>query len=327
MIPIGKTKIESALAESSAMITKIRDKAKANLSKVKKDFADYFNQEEKDYLDKVILCFAKDGFILSNLLEITTAAESLGQPPKQTIFNDPATNKPLDSLTKHILWALRYQYLRSSFYPGFFKKLGVNVCVYCHSQSALTVQKELEDGKLKPQAKFELDHYYPKDDYPFLSICFYNLYPVCKFCNNVKGEFMVDFDLYSELPARNYHFDLSPASVAEYLLDRDAEKLLIRFFDPDTLKTLPEGKKSFQAIFNIQGIYETQKDVAEELIVKSQIYTPAYKAALIRSFGPILSKNNLTNRILIGNYTDLADVHKRPMAKFIQDIALQLGLL
>jgi len=32
-------------------------------------------------------------------------------------------------------------------------------------------------------------------------------------------------------------------------------------------------------------------------------------------------------RFLIGNYTEPKEIHKRPMAKFQQDIAEQLGLL
>jgi hypothetical protein len=35
----------------------------------------------------------------------------------------------------------------------------------------------------------------------------------------------------------------------------------------------------------------------------------------------------LIDRLLIGNYMDETDIHKRPMSKFMQDIAQQLGII
>ena len=65
----------------------------------------------------------------------------------------------------------------------------------------------------------------------------------------------------------------------------------------------------------------------EELILKAEIYTKSYKETLVNSFGKIFSNVSITNRIIIGNYSAEDEIHNRPMAKFTQDIAKQLGLI
>jgi hypothetical protein len=87
------------------------------------------------------------------------------------------------------------------------------------------------------------------------------------------------------------------------------------------------GFSSFQETFDIKGIYETQKDIVEELILKALIYTPNYKKTLIENFPKIFNDVNLSNRLIVGNYVQSDEIHRRPMAKFIQDIAKQIKLI
>jgi hypothetical protein len=41
----------------------------------------------------------------------------------------------------------------------------------------------IDDGRL-----FDLDHFFPKSKYKYLAINFYNLIPICKWCNYLKNE-------------------------------------------------------------------------------------------------------------------------------------------
>ena len=67
--------------------------------------------------------------------------------------------------------------------------------------------------------------------------------------------------------------------------------------------------------------------MVEELIIKARIYNAPYKKVLIDAFPKLFTNASLSNRILIGNYTEPENIHKRPMAKFTQDIAKQLKLI
>lgn len=62
--------------------------------------------------------------------------------------------------------------------------LKVNICPYCNCQYTFTVRDEDLDCIIRP----EMDHFYPKSIYPFLSINLYNLIPSCHICNHKKGD-------------------------------------------------------------------------------------------------------------------------------------------
>lgn len=57
--------------------------------------------------------------------------------------------------------------------------MDVPVCPYCNRQYTFT----LASGKSRPQ----MDHYYPRDLYPYLAVSLYNLVPCCAVCNTAKG--------------------------------------------------------------------------------------------------------------------------------------------
>jgi hypothetical protein len=222
-----------------------------------------------------------------------------------------------------IIEELDYKGLRSTFLPKYFRDVGIKSCVYCNSMLAITA--ESEGGRLR--AKFQVDHFFAKSKFPFLSISLFNLYPVCGPCNNVKSTSESEFKLYSQSALINYDdykFKLIRASVAKYLITREIAHLKIEFIEP---KLLGKDTKSLQDLFDIKGIYNTQLDLAEELIIKARIYNKPYKNFLATSFPKLFNKSNLSNRVLIGNYTNPEDVHRRPMAKFTQDIAKQLKLI
>lgn len=232
------------------------------------------------------------------------------------------------SFRNRVLKELGYSNKRGEFYPKYFHKMGVKSCVYCNSQ--LTVATEGEK-RLKTKtnivykAKFQVDHYIPKSSYPCFSISLYNLYPVCASCNNCKSYNTVQFSLYQNIgnPVSDFEFILDKASVTEYLLNRKANEIKYEFKEPHA--SLPN--KKLNDVFDIEGIYNTQKDLVEELILKAEIYTEEYKKSLIKKFPKLLTSADITNRILLGNYTSEIDIHKRPMAKFTLDIAKQVGLI
>lgn len=220
-----------------------------------------------------------------------------------------------------LLNIMGYEKLRSDknkmIYPQFFKKLGIKACVYCNSQ--LTITTELDDEIYV--ARFQVDHYIDKASYPCFSISFYNLYPVCASCNNKKGNKSLGFKLYSNVNDELIKFSLDSESIAMFRIYKNDSLLKINFSDNDS---------GLDRLFAIQKIYETQKDLAAEIIIKSEIYNDTYKKTLKKSFSKLYGRGSASinfNRIILGNYTEPKDIHKRPMSKFTQDIAKQLGLI
>ncbi|WP_294269396.1 hypothetical protein [uncultured Chryseobacterium sp.] len=83
----------------------------------------------------------------------------------------------------------------------------------------------------------------------------------------------------------------------------------------------------YNKIFGIQGIYDTQNDVAEELLHKAKVYTNAYNKSLLKNFHDLFPDKNILEKLIIGNYANSSETFKRPMAKYTQDLAKQLGLI
>jgi len=177
-------------------------------------------------------------------------------------------------IKEKILESLGYKALRKSFYPIYFREIKIKSCIYCNSQLAITSDKSYKN---ELSAKFDVDHYRSKDEYPFLSICLFNLYPSCSSCNRSKSyNDNIEFELYTEYLIKtkksDYKFHFSSFSKAKYLTTRDSKYLEFTFKEP----SYSADKKKFNDVFHIQGIYETQLDIVEELVIKTQIYNPSY---------------------------------------------------
>jgi hypothetical protein len=261
----------------------------------------------KNYLENVINLFTNNiDFLTWDMSKISIYKDNLGAIPSIEIKNK-------------ILTALGYKNLRTSFYPKYFNDIGIKACVYCNSQLTITT-----NGK---NAKFDVDHYHSKDDYPFLSISLFNLYPSCASCNRLKSTKKVKFELYTDeinkTKKSDFKFKLETNGKAKYLTTKNKEYIEFRFEEP----IYPMGFKKFNDVFHIEGIYKTQLDLIEELIIKSQIYNQSYLKTLKKNFSNLNLQPELFKRMIVGNFTEDKDIHKRPMSKFVMDIAKELGLI
>lgn len=219
-----------------------------------------------------------------------------------------------------------YSARRSDFYPGYFNKVGIKACVYCNSALTVAVLSEDENGEEIYKAKFQVDHYYAKSKYPCFSVSLFNLYPVCGSCNLSKGVKNVLFKLYQKnITTSAFEFKLDQVSKALYITSKKIDDLKFEFKEPPI--PARQDSHTFTNTFDIQGIYDTQKDLLEELVQKKLKYGDVYKHSLLTSFPDLFNRKDLAARIIIGNYCDEKDTHKRPMAKFTRDMAIQLDLI
>jgi hypothetical protein len=327
MIPISNIKLESVIEKYKESIDEHIENVNSILIKILKDKErKYKINSNTYYFDKSEYLYIR--YLRSKLKKIVYSdLDYLNQIGK--IFDLFRLNiekikkfKPLKDL---LIQKLGYNQLRSdeekALYPQFYKDLGIKTCVYCNSQ--LTISAEKTDKKLS--AKFQVDHFLDKAKFPCFSISFYNLYPVCASCNNAKGKNPIKFYLYASdiysTYISDFYFYIDKGSITKFRLNKD-ESLLKIFFE--------DKKSGLNEFLAINGIYETQKDIAAEIIIKSEIYNDTYKESLHQSFKKIYgSKNSILNfnRIILGNYTESNEIHNRPFSKFTQDIARQLKLI
>ena len=78
----------------------------------------------------------------------------------------------------------------------------------------------------------------------------------------------------------------------------------------------------------MEEIYQNHKDIALELIQKTQIYNESYIDELYQKYEGTLFKNREdVLRHITGGYIEDKDINKRPLSKLIKDISEELDLI
>lgn len=198
----------------------------------------------------------------------------------------------------------------------FLKRLNLDTCPYCNRNYIYYLSKS---GRLKPQ----IDHFFPTSIYPFLAVTYYNLIPSCQTCNGFGAKEGLD--------------PLTNNLVNPYLLKNSNFRFNykirhINFYNPLVDKTSIEvgfrhSLPGHVSVFKLDKLYQQHADHVLELIVKSKlIYSKAYRTYL-RTYAGFQFSNSEIDRMILGNYSQENELHKRPLAKLYQDIGQDLGLI
>jgi len=215
---------------------------------------------------------------------------------------------------KHILDAMRYDRVQEYIMPKYIEELGIKTCVYCNSQYAITT----DDISGRRYAHYELDHFKPKSQYPFLCVSFFNLQPSCSNCNKHKSNEESLFRLYTEKVTEQEAFTLrlNPASVICYESSFNHNDLDIVLDSSD--KVLLENHEKR---FHISKVYPRFKKEAAEILWHKKAYNPAYMAQVAEGFVDVFPTGVPDIETLYWGHDMEPDaVHKRPLNKLAQDL-------
>ena len=243
--------------------------------------------------------------------------------------NEFFANKKTTDFGKEILFVLGYkERFRSNVKRGLWltKQLNIKSCPYCNAHNTIITEKKYG----KEIMKFQLDHFFPKSEFPYLSISLYNLITSCASCNLTKGSKSVTLNEY-------YHpYDMNLANKSEFSLkyNPDPSKLTIKGIKKQKLEVNFTSKykdplnivENHNKMYHIDGVYNRHQDVAEELLQLAIIYSREQASKHLKIKG-LFSNQEDYYRFLLKNYAAKKDILKRPLAKFTQDIAKQLGII
>lgn len=235
---------------------------------------------------------------------------------KDLNINDPDfidSNTPVFKLFKRVFLDYGYDEIDKH---NFVSKINIDTCPYCNRNYIYTLDKA---GKIKP----EIDHFYPKDKYPLLAACYYNLVPSCQTCNGFGGKHISD--------------PYQTGAVSPYMLNNS--DFLFSFKLNSLARINPiSGKSSIDIFFDkviagnnttfkLDTLYQKHTDHILELIVKSKLkYSEKYRAYL-HSYPGLKFSDIEIDQLILGNYSREKDIHKRPLAKLYQDIGRKLDLI
>ena len=243
---------------------------------------------------------------------------------------DTKINSKKVGFNEKIVSAMRYEDLREKEFPAYLLNSNIRTCVYCNAQSTLTIEpiyynKKKKKKRKKVLAKLQLDHFHPKSKYPFLCTSYFNLYPTCANCNLAKGKESALFELYTSGHDLDiFKFWIDNKSIINYWINLNLKNLEIKF---ESLDGNIELLQNHNELFQIQKIYDAQKDIGEELVWKAKANPTTYRKTLNKTFNKIFPDPSIIDRMIISNYSKPEETFKRPMAKYTQDIARQLKII
>lgn len=193
------------------------------------------------------------------------------------------------------------------------EKTELKVCPYCNISYTYSRKKSVAA---------QLDHFFPKAEYPILALCFYNLVPSCPTCNRIKSDdtgemaspykdgvfrdLRITWDYVDGEGRDNYSEECSLATLEE--------KIKIR------IETSRKDEQHNLTSMKIEDAYQQHKDYASEIIKKATIYTNLEAQKLICD---ICTSAGITpeevERFYLGNYLDANELKKRPLSKMTKD--------
>lgn len=194
--------------------------------------------------------------------------------------------------------------------------LGLATCPYCNRNFTVNFDKN--------GTTVELDHFYPKNQYPYLAISLYNLIPVCHTCNHKKKEHKLKIYPYEESYNEYVNFSFN-INQAEVLLTSDVD---IKYKFKKNDKKSKKKINNYHMVLNIPSLYDNHKDIVLELIQKREIYPDSYIDELMQNFdGKVFGNRDELMRLITCGYINDEDINKRPLSKLIKDISEELELI
>lgn len=200
-----------------------------------------------------------------------------------------------------------------------FDSLNIKTCPYCNRNWLTTSLNKNSKSVLY----FDVDHYFPKADNPWLAISFYNLIPSCTICNQrIKrdDELEIKKHLHPYLNDMDdiLKFDV-PVSSLDLFFEDDTELSLQIISRHKSDPEFEKAKNTFN-FFNLENLYNTHIDYTREIIQKNIVYSQNYVNELFEEYSDIFDSKEDLLKMIYGNYVLAENIHERPLAKLTKDL-------
>lgn len=275
------------------------------------------------FLPKILI--AKPGTLLY-ISELYKDALIILDSELKELYNDVKTKdakKTIKDFNKEIEKAFDYDLYRKELLPQLAEYLNIKCCPYCNLHYTLLTYEEMEDEEKEKITSFQFDHFFDKSSYPLLSMSLYNLVPSCANCNHSKrnDHLTLNSHPYMSDICENFRFDIAEGKLGLLMLENNVDILKVKLVASD--ENIEKEVETYDTIFHISANYSRHPDIIEE--INTRIYLEDYykeedNFKFISSLNGKLIPKDVLERIYFGNYPEVHNISKRPMAKFMQDI-------
>ncbi len=189
----------------------------------------------------------------------------------------------------------------------FIKALDVKVCPYCNI-NYISYVRDNKNKAVRPA----LDHFYPKEKYPWFAISLYNLVPICKDCNSLKSnKFTSRLRSAYKISENNndFVFEIDYNILDKNMSLKDIEEEIKKI---DFKKSIKGNKE----IFKLFERYQFHKDIVAEILWKKISTNEDY----LSSFKNLGINEDEAYRIIFCNYLNSENFKQRPLSKLTYDV-------
>lgn len=200
------------------------------------------------------------------------------------------------------------------------RKMDVTVCPYCNRQFISTIAS----GKVRPQ----MDHFYPKSQYPYLALSLYNMIPSCGVCNlsklsldTVKTPIVYPFDEEFGYDAR-FEILINKTGNFVKIMQGVSDEFQIEL-DTAQAKNATQITTQMEQL-HLDELYNEHKDYVAAILKSKYVNTPKRISEVRRMFPDLFRSDDEVKNMLY--MTDLRKEFwgKRPLSKLTHDIDGQI---
>lgn len=183
----------------------------------------------------------------------------------------------------------------------------INVCPYCNRNFVNPIYKKNSLGGDNKNQSPDIEHFFPKSIYPFLSLSISNLLPSCTFCNKIKS----DVDTFK-------HNCLSPYEIknSDFRFDFTLKSERLK-----GVKLVSKTGYKNSEILHLEPLYnEVHSKYINDIFENDLKYTQKNKDFLDKF--KILTEDDYKK--IFKNYYKEEDFNKHPLSKMTKDLYNQI---
>lgn len=293
-----------------------KDYYNAVYQRVSQDIQDQIMKECRIFFPKKVLDDSSTfrDLILMPYPKMKEAIETINntnhEKMKKTCF-DELSNKSLIPRDPYKLMVRTYSKVADAIAGGKSMRVRLvnsqelSVCPYCNRDYI-----NARGGKVSGA---QLDHFYNKDNYPFLSLSLYNLIPVCGNCNRVKSKKKGPFASA---------FDTNIDFVNSLTFDYDDQVTEIQLNIADDMVELSNNITKMK----IKEAYQIHTSEIEELLELEIAYKETQLWEIRNTLGKTEVSDEQIKRIIFGPRIEEKDIRKKPLGKMMKDLHKKLKI-
>lgn len=199
----------------------------------------------------------------------------------------------------------------------FLVKLDVKTCPYCNRQYITSYK----DKTMKNQG--DLDHFYPKSRYPWLSLSLYNFVPSCTTCNKLKLAFTTPIlHPFSDYDEEKIKFSLNYSNYEELVgLNMDFSISVNPLNEDDKLA------QNSIVMFKLNEIYDVHKNSVKDILYKISIYNSSQIDEILENYPNLFINKKDFFKLCFGSSIFDEDLSSEPLLKLKRDLLKTFNVL